>query len=624
MFRIGLILVITHLISACTASDPSSDLIAAAQKKVDISKSPSTGVGRDPSDIQLSNRQYTYVDLDPTQLGNNGPWFLDLDIEFDSANIWLQSDLDCEGCDPQQKQEREQQWDLKIDGRKISLNTNRVDPDNDATYQAVAATNIYQPLESFNESITLDTITFKPQTASIEPQLQGDQLIKGAASFGASFLLRTTAGDRYIYLQLVEANEVASWVLFHVREQVIGRDESFKPVRKLYLRWGEDAIGNQGIMNVDDNGILSAYFDFDACYSDANSSSCFSDEVQSGVGHDVVNTNKIDNYDLYFRIRIGTWDQASMILNGAGARDNEFNNQFDAAGLYLGKNDWGKLSYDKSLSELWGFNSMNEFRRIADASDFDMKNFGSDGFNTFDKNIWYDVVREPAGNSTAQANQRIYLFETTEKEGLALQISKTDIKGNIRQIAYQGPKVKQRRQFDIRFRQPETVNIEMLLHNEDLAVMDADGNPTTLREVPVFALDQEIVDAETGLPLAKDEYDLINFSIRVIKYRTDEFISGVDPIEWPSYTIDPRRAALMVRQSQGSETETSATNYATSAGEYQNVSIGYIPTLARRSCERYEQEPDKHWNAYQINARLPGKELISWRVNYRTCRYFNE
>ncbi|MBL4798412.1 MAG: hypothetical protein JKY50_13430 [Oleispira sp.] len=617
MFRIGLILVITSLISACTASDPNSDLIAVAQKKVDVSKSPSTGVGRDPSDIQLSDRQYTYVDLDPAQLGNNGPWFLDLDIEFDSANIWLQSDIDCEGCDPELKQEREQQWDLKIDGRDISLNTNRVDEDNGATYQAVASTDIFQPLQSFNDAIAIDSLSFKPQSASIEPQLQGEQLVKGAASFGASFLIRTTVGDRYIYFQLVDANEIGHWVLFHIREQVIGIDESFKPARKLYLRWGEDAIGNQGIMHADKHGILRAYFNFDACYDDPNSASCFSGDSNANLGSNVVSANKINNYDLYFQVRIGTWDQAAMILNGGGARDTEFNDEFDAAGLYLGKNGLGKLAFDNSLEELWEFNSMEEFRRVAVDKNFEMKNFGSDGFTSFDKNIWYDVVRDQAGISKAQANQRIYLFETTKKEGLALQISKTDNDGNIRQVAYQGPTVKQRRQFDIRFRQPQTVNIDIRLDNSDLTILDSDE---LIKNIPIIALSREIVDSETGLALSKDEYKLIKFNIQPINFITGSAISDSMNSLKP-HIVNSQLSAFMSRNSNDDFFSTEAREEA-----YSDVLLTGIPPIFRSSCQILDQQPAENGQghlAIQVKARLPGKELISWRLNYRVCQNDN-
>lgn len=595
-FLVCLVLFSSISLLSCMADSPDSELIEVSKQLAKQSKQKSSGIGRDASDIKLSDRPYTYVNLsEEKNKGRNPPYYLDLDIADDTAEIWTQADLDCPGCDPQTKKERAQKWDLKINGRDISLNTNLTSKATGNTLQAIAATTIYSPLNVFSESINRDAFPFKPQTTDIQPKVLAEQLVRGTGSFGASFLLRTTKGNRIIYFELVNANVAPNWVLFNMREQVLGRDSQFTPSRPIYLKWGRDALGKGGIMDVDDTGIMRVYFDFDACYT-AGRNLCFSGDASRPLGPNVVNSKPMNNWDLYFSIRVGTWDNGAMILNGGGSRDIQRNNEYDAAALFLGQIAPEKRNGrtdQQPLDRLWGFSSFEQYKRMAaNSNKYEQVTLGSGGNNAFYWDGWYDVILNNQGQAQAVPNNRIYMLETTEREGLAFQITKTDAQANIMQLAYRGAKVKQRRKFNIKFRQPNKAKIKLDLSKK-----------TYGKKAYLFALDEEIVDSITGKPLAKDEFELIKYTIR----RLDSSkVSGLKA-ELKQVTLDAEQAKLMTRIVNGKPLKT---RKGTRMGVYAGSS---------GSCKAGEpdQAPEE---ILEIKARLPGSNrLHTWQVTSKQC-----
>lgn len=585
------LLCIPLLLTACMADAPDTELESLAKQKVASDQQPDEGVTRDPSDIKLSDRDYTFVNLDASTLGEP-PYYLDLDIAFDVAQIWSQSDIECQGCDPQIKEGRTQSWDLKIDGRDISLNTNRLDTETGNSLQAVAATSIYQPLEFFDQSIDLSKVRFQPQTPLSQARISSNRIIQGIRpNYGASFLFRTTQG-RIVYFELVAGQVEPNWVLFHVREQTPGSDQTFGPARKMYIKWGRDATG-QGIMTVNDGGFIEAYFDFDACFTTQGQDICFSGDNSAPLNADIVDSQPMKNWDLFFTVRVGNWDAGAMRLNGGANRDTNLNDEFDASALYLGALTSAQRvdSDQKSLETLWEFSSIEEFNRLApQSSKYQEVAIGSDYFTPFDQYSWYDIVIGQS-KTIAQPNQRIYLLETTEKEGLAFQISQTDDDANIRQIAYRGPTVKQRRQFDIKFRQAEFGDIRLETASVDTKI-----------DVPFVALDAEIVDAETGLPLVADEFDLLKIRIRPLSV-----YANLDDHFFNSYDIEATQADAMLRSANCSQ-------LSVSAGQHQSV---FVSKNKPDSCST---AIDGNLGSYEITARLPGKDLKRWQFKATVCQ----
>lgn len=580
------------LLSSCMADSPDTELVNLSKELAQQSKAPVSSVGRDPSSISLSDRAYTYVNFDELKKqGKQPPYYLDLDIPFDTAEVWTQADIDCSGCNEQTKKERAKKWDLKINGRDISLNTNNIDK-NGTTLQAVAATNLRAPLETFYQDINLEKQKILPQTKEPKPKITIANLTDGSAlnTFGNSFMFRTTKGDRIIYFEIVEAS--MGWVLFNVREQILGKDTAFKPARRLYIKWGKDAVGT-GIMDVDEFGVIHAYFDFDACFNAQNEALCFAGNGDSALNSSIVASTPMPNWDAYVEIQIGGWKSGAFSINGGLSRDAKRNNEFDAAALYLGQiKGLGQLSYDKSMKELWGFSSMQEFWLNAEQQPekYQQTNLGNDGINPFYTDIWYQVEQNSSIGSTqakAVPNRRIYILETTKNEGLLFQVTDVDNLGNVKEIAYKGGKVKQPRQFKIKFRQTERTVINRKLNRSS--------------SVPIFALDNEIVDAESGQPLIKEEFEKVKISIRRL------FSNGGELETYKPKTITQDQATAMQRKTNVNGVEKTLQ---TPAGDYQAV----FEVYSNGPCSMARANKD-----YEILARLPGEDMQVWQISTKVC-----
>lgn len=586
---------------ACSPEQPKTDLVDISKTLAKESKAPVANVGRDPGSVALSDRAYTYVDLTPEKLdGKQPPYYLDLDIPFDTAVVWTQADIDCDGCDDATKKQRAQKWDLRINGRDISLNTNNIDKSTGATLQGMAATNIRAILQNYQESIDLKKYKILPQAAQIQPKLKVSDLTDGrlGGTLGNASIFRTTKGDRIIYFEIADVNSAASWVLFHVREQVLGKDNAFKPARRLYIKWGKDAIG-EGIMQVDELGTIRAWFDFDACFNAENEALCFAGNGDSRLNNSVVAPAPMPNWDVYVQLTLGSWSGA-FSLNGGASRDAKNNTEFDAAALYLGQIKDRNRTYYKSLNEIWGFSSMQEFWFNAEdkADRYAQTGLGTDGKNAFYTSMWYQIEQRNNAEQTdepiqvrAIPNRRIYMLETTKNEGLLFQVTGVDKLGGITQVAYKGGKVKQPRSFKIKFRQSE----------KGIIKYDIPSNAPNAN--PVIALDAEIVDAETGQRLSEDEFKQVKIFIR------RQFNQNLEIETYQLQTISAdesqrmRRTATVNGQQQ---------TYSTPAGDYQAV-FNVPTTCLTIGGVNYPRN-------YEILARLPGEELQTWQIETNVCR----
>lgn len=573
---------------SCVAERPNSDLVDLSKKLADENSARVKSVGRSPDTVALSDREYTFVDLDPATLGS-APYYLDLDVRFDTATIWTQADIDCTGCDPSTKASRAQDWDIKIHGRDISLNTNRLVDGTNLTEQAVAATNFKIPLDNFSNTLSLNDFSFLPQTPVSRPKLSITDLIDGTpgGSFGNTIMIRTTRGDRIIYFELVEAGVAPNWVLFNVREQVLGVDTAFKPPKRLFLKWGKDAVGS-GIMQEDETGRIRAYLDFDACFSPDNKNICFSDDINAPLNSQIVDAKPIKNWDVYVELLTGSWNSGAFVINGGASRDEVNNSEFDAAALYLGQlKGLGQTSFDKSMRDLWGFSSMQEFWRKAPVQkEFEQASLGADGNNEFYHHSWYQV-EQSNGEQVLAPNFRVYVLATTENEGVLFQITQTDAKGNIKQVAYRGATIKQPRQFNIAFRQTTPQLFKCRL-------------PSGSGLQPLFALDSEIVDAETGLPLASDEFALIKVNIQ-----------RIDASAYPDASVFKAQQNINQVQASNMARTVNGKNFITAQGSHRAVFL----QEARTQCDR----GDDASQTYEISARLPGENLHIWNVTTQFC-----
>lgn len=593
---------------ACSPEQPKTDLVDVSKTLAKESKAPVASVGRNPKDITLSDRAYTFVDLTADKLESaQPPYYLDMDIPYDKADVWQQvpcseqeiaaqtcpkdgiaklctaQEIRTQTCVTDTKAERAKKWDLKVDGKYLSLNTNNLFPDGN-TAQGLAATDILSELQYFDQPLELSKYDILPQTQEKQSKLQVKDIANGAAdTFGKSVMFRTTKGDRIVYFQIIDSG--SNWVLFYVREQIMGKDAGFKPAQKVYLKYGDDALGD-GIIRFDDYGNLRAYFDFDACYSPENNGVCFDNGESKTLNSTIVSDSPMMNWDLFVEVNILNF-QGSFVTNGGASRVDEYNTEFDAAALALGKLEGGGF-IQVSLKNLWGFSSVEEFYQVAAKTPerYTHTSFGSDGKNGFDLNGFYRIEQrkqseDEEAKPQATPNQRIYMLETTKREGLLFQVTGVDKTGNVTQVAYKGGNVKQPRQFKIKFRQ------------ESAAVINIDN-----RTFPaILALDEEIVDADTGEKLSEDEFKKIKISIRRINFS----VSSNDLEQIKTLTLTKEEAQRMTR----SDPQNPENKFTTEPGEHQGV---FKPQLSYSRASEF---------GYEIFARLPGEPMQRWQVRMK-------
>lgn len=493
--------------TSCQVDDPKTELVNISKTLADKSINKSSGVGRGAQTVKLSDRQFTYLDI-PEALRDK-PYYIDFDIFRDKGKIWTEADIICQGCDPEVKKARAQNWDIRIDNKHISLNTNRVD-DKGKTLQSMAATNYLEPILGFEQSIDLDNIQFRQQLPNVESKIDPKSLFDnttGRVGTNNAWLIRTSSGKRIVYLQFIDYDIQGQWLLFHVREQPLGQaNAQFQPPKKIYIKWSSEAVG-QGKIQLSPSGELFAYFDFDGCFPDVGQGPCFAG-VSSQLGNDVVSTMPMNGWDFYYNTNISNMTGGITKLNGGLGRDR-FNEGVDVAALNLGKVPSQLIhSFTLSMRQLWGFSSFGEFQTQAiNSKRYKQTALGTDGKNDFAGALWYDI-KHRAGHNKLVPNNRIYIVETTKSEGLGLQIAEIDEQGRISRIEYKGLLVKERRKFDIHFRRHNQSNIY------DLRNIKVPKNPDT-SYFPIISLQDEIVD-DDGKPLSDDEFAQLRFSVATL------------------------------------------------------------------------------------------------------------
>lgn len=493
------------VLSACKTEDPKTDLVQISKELADKSRDKSDGVGRSPKVVELSDRQFTYVDI--PEAVRAAPYYLDFDIFRDSATVWTQADIDCEGCDPEVKKARAQKWDLKVSEGRISLNTNNLD-DTGKTIQSMAATEYLEPIIGFEQAINLNNIEFRQQTSTTQSQIDANSLFDtttGNVGVNNAWMIRPSSGKRMVYFQFIDYDIQGKWLLFHIREQRLDQPNSvFKPPQKIYIKWSKEAQG-QGKVTLYPSGKLFAYFDFDRCFPDDGPGKCF-----TGAGsdlRDVISEKPTEGWDFYYSTNILTLAGGITKLNGGWSRD-PFNNGVDVAALNLGTVKQGyRNSFGYTIKDLWGFSSFDEFQDQAiDSKRYKQTALGTDGNNAFYNALWYQTDNKD-GKLTLVPNNRIYILETTEGEGIGLQFVELDNQGRISRIEYKGLSVKQPRKFDIYFRQQsQKTKYEMV----NFVNFNVGGGYT-----PIVALQDEIVDGD-GNPLSDEEFSQLRFNVATL------------------------------------------------------------------------------------------------------------
>lgn len=537
-FFYGLVFIfLCMVLVSCKVDDPKTDLVDISKTLADKSRDQSDGVGRAPKNIQLSDRQFTYLDI-PEGL-RDGPYYIDFDIFRDQGKIWSQSDIDCAGCDPQVKQERAQAWDLRVEKGRLSLNTNRLD-DAGNTLQSMAATEYMEPIVGFNQSINLDNIEFSQQLAQPQSKIDPKNLFDnttGSVGVNNAWLIRTSSGKRIVYFQFIDYDIQGKWLLFHVREQRLDQPQAlFQPARKIYIKWSDEAQG-QGKIQLSATGELFAYINFDGCFPDNGQSPCFTG-VSSDLGSDVVSTKPMQGWDLYYETNIMAMTGGKTKLNGGDFRDS-FNDGVDVAALHLGEVParFANGGLNTSIKQLWGFSSFSQFEAQAVGSNrYKQTTLGTDGNNEFAHALYYNVAKRN-GKFVREPNNRIYIFETTKGEGLGFQIAGIDEQGRISRFEYKGLLVKERRVFDIHFRQPSQTDIY------DLRSINVEI-PQNIRSIyfPIIALQDEIVD-DDGNPLSDDEFKQLRFSVATL------YSTGGHRVELRQEAISESSAKLLSKPS---------------------------------------------------------------------------